>query len=255
MIEVQNLNICVGKKILLENITLSISKNRTLGIIGKSGAGKSLFAKSLICLLNSRLKMSADKMSVLGHSPLNKRDLRSLRKRVGFIFQDAKMSFHSMFNIGDIFEMHLKEGSKLSKKGCKNVAFLWFEQLNIRDKDLIWHSFIHQLSSGSAMRVQIALALSLGAEMLLCDEITSALDWENAKNIIEIFRELKAQKSLVLISHELGLIEALSDEIAVFEGGKIIEKSNAGDFFTAPKSTYGKEILKIYKEHYAPNCK
>lgn len=252
MIEVRNLSIC-AKTTLLDDITLTLGKNRSLGIIGKSGAGKSLFAKSLICLLDSNLKMRADKINILGHSPLDKRSLRSLRKKVGFIFQDAKMSFHNMLTIGDIFEMHLKEGTNLDKKGRKHLAFLWFERLNIRGGELIWRSFIHQLSSGTAMRVQIALALSVGAEILLCDEITSALDEANAKNIVEIFRGLRAQKSLVLISHELGLIEALSDEVAVFEGGKIIEKSTTKDFFTAPKSTYGKEILRIYKEIYAPN--
>lgn len=255
LIEVQNLNVYSNKKALLENITLTLDKNRSLGIVGKSGAGKSLFAKSLIYLLDKSLEINADKLSVLGDLilQLNKKDLRSLRKKVGFIFQDARMSFHSAFNIGDIFEMHLKESYDSSKKERKNLVFLWLERLNIKDKELIWHSFIHQLSAGIAMRVQIALALSLGAEMLLCDEITSSLDEANTNNIIEIFKGLKTQKSLVLISHELGFIEALSDEIAVFENGKIIEKSNAKDFFTTPKSAYSKEILKIYKDNYAPN--
>lgn len=251
----QNLNVYSNKKILLENITLTLDKNRSLGIVGKSGAGKSLFAKSLIYLLDKSLEIKADKLSILGTSilRLDRKDLRSLRKKVGFIFQDARMSFHSAFNMGDIFEMHLKESYDFSKKERKNLAFLWLERLNIKDKELIWHSFPHQLSTGIAMRVQIALALSLGADILLCDEITSSLDEANTKNIIEVFKGLKLQKSLVLISHDLDFIEALSDEIAVFENGKIIEKSSAKDFFITPKSAYSKELLKIYKDSYAPS--
>lgn len=253
MIRVKNLNLeCKGRK-FLQDISFELRPKSALGVLGKSGAGKSLLAKSLLCLVGKNFALSADELSVASFSPLNldKNALRTLRTKVGFIFQDARASFHPMFNMGDIFEMHLKEHSKFGKKERKNLAFSWLERLGFDDMELLWHSYAHQISAGMAMRAQVALALSLGAQILLCDEITSSLDEKNAQNITDIFKELKKEKSLVLISHELDFVRALSDEIIVLERGKIIEKANTKDFFSAPKTEYGKELLRLYKDNNA----
>ena len=253
MIKVRNLNLKLNEHKLLDSISLELRPKSALGVLGKSGAGKSLLAKSLLCLVGKNFALSADELSVAGFSPLNldKNALRTLRTKVGFIFQDARASFHPMFNMGDIFEMHLKEHSKFGKKERKNLAFSWLERLGFDDMELLWHSYTHQLSAGMAMRAQVALALSLGAQILLCDEITSSLDEKNAQNITDIFKELKKEKSLVLISHELDFVRALSDEIIVLERGQITEKANAKDFFSAPKTEYGKELLRLYKDNNA----
>lgn len=253
MIRVKNLNLQMNGRQFLESISFELGKNSALGILGKSGAGKSLLAKSLIRLVDKRFILRADELSIANFAPLklNAKDLRNLRSKVGFVFQDARASFHPMFDMGEIFEMHLKERGKFGKKERKRLAFSWLERLGFDDMELIWHSYAHQLSAGMAMRAQLALNLSLGAEILLCDEITSGLDESNTQNIISIFKALKDEKSFVLISHELDFIKALSDEIILLEKGKLIEKSSAKDFFNAPKSAYGKELLSLYKENYA----
>ncbi|MGX2983501.1 ATP-binding cassette domain-containing protein [Helicobacter sp. 23-1045] len=263
----KNLCVFLDGRSLLKNISFELGENRALGILGKSGAGKTLLLKSLIALCDSRLKICAESLQIANDSPLNHRNLRSLRKKVGFIFQDARGSFHPLLNIGEIFEMHLKENARFDKnlrdrslrdrslrgknlcdkKERKNVAFAWFRRLNLNDCELLWHSFAHQLSAGIAMRVQIALALSLGAEILLCDEITSALDSANVKNIADIFKALKGEKTLILVSHDVEFVELLSDEIIVLENGAVAENSGVADFFSTPKSEYGKEILQLYK--------
>lgn len=239
-----------NERFLLENISFDLARNRALGIIGKSGAGKSLLLKSLICLIDKNCVLSAEKLVIRGLYPLNlnAKDLRLFRKKVGFIFQDARASFHPLLNMGEIFEIFLKEDSRLSKKGRKDLAFLWLKRLGMRDCELIWHSYSYQLSAGMAMRVQMALALALGAEILLLDEPTSPLDSVNIANLICILKELKKEKSLLIISHDLGFVREVSDEIMVVENGKIIEKDLNANFFNAPKSAYAKEILKIYKE-------
>lgn len=253
MIKVKNLNLEFKGQKLLDHISFELGKSQTLAILGKSAAGKSLLIKSLICLVDKRFILSADELNISTFSPLklDAKGLRNLRTRVGFVFQDARASFHPMFNMGEIFEMHLKERNKFGKKDRKKLAFSWLERLGFDDMELIWHSYAHQLSVGMAMRVQLALSLSLGAEILLCDEITSGLDETNTQNIINIFKGLKNEKSFVLISHELDFIKALSDEIIGLEKGKVVEKSSAKDFFTAPKSVYGKELLSLYEENYA----
>lgn len=251
MIRIKNLNLFYKNKAFLQNINLNLSKNKTLGIIGESGAGKTLLFKSLIYFLDKNFKLSADEFSILNQNPtlLKGINLQKFRSTVSLVFQDAKASFHPLFNMGEIFDFHLKEKLNLSKKERKILAFKWLKRLNLHDCELIWHSFSHQLSTGMAMRVQLALSLANGAKILLCDEITNALDEQNKINLIQILRELKSEKTMILISHDLDFLKALSDEIIVLEKGKIVEQN--ANFFTKPKSKFGKEILEIYGEFNA----
>lgn len=253
MIRVKNLNLELKGKKILESISFELSKNKTLGVIGKSGAGKSLLAKSLIRLLHKQFILSADELVLGGFVPLElkAKELRTLRTKVCFVFQDARASFHPLFDMGKIFDIHLRELSPLNKKARKNLAFEWLDKVGFKDNELIWHSYAHQLSAGMAMRVQLALVLACGAEILLCDELTSSLDETNTQNIIKIIKELKKEKSFVLISHDLDFIKALSDEIVVLEKGKIIEKNSTKAFFENPKSLYAKELLAMYEDNYA----
>ena len=242
MLRVKNLNLKTKEKSLLQGISLNLEENRVLGVLGQSGAGKSLLLKSLIRLLNKDLILSAEELSVAGLNALNLSSLNELRTRAGFIFQDARASFHPMFNMGELFDLHLKERLSLNKRQRKELSFKWLENLQL-DCELMWHSYAHQLSTGMAMRVQLALILALGAKILLCDELTSSLDQTNTKIIISIFKELKKEKSIVLISHDLNLIKELSDKIIVLEEGKIVEKSSAKDFFLLAKADYCKTVL------------
>ncbi|TQR32416.1 ABC transporter ATP-binding protein [Campylobacter sp. MIT 99-7217] len=243
MIEVENLNLTIRSKQILENISFQSHKN--LGIIGASGSGKTSLMKCFIKLFEKNT-LSAKLLKVQGQDILKEQNLSKLRSNIALIFQDAKASFYPHLDIGRIFNITLKTHTRLDSKQIKRLAFEHFERLNLEKKELIWHSYAHELSGGMAMRVQIALVLACGAKMLLCDELNSFLDEKNSKALIELLKDLKL--NLVLSSHDLHFIKELSDEILVLERGKVAEFALKEDFFKQAKSAYAKELLRDFNE-------
>lgn len=250
MIEVKNLNLIFKDKILLKNISFSLEKGKNLAIMGKSGAGKSLILKSLIKLFDKNYFLQADECQIYGKKvlELNKNDLNHLRAKVSLLFQDVYTSFYPLIDIGEYFNIVLKTHTALNSKEIKEKAFYYFECLGLKNHDLLWHSFIYQLSGGMARRIQIALALLCESRCLLCDEITSSLDAKNEEKIIAILKELKEKFSnLLFVTHDLRVARELCDEIVIVEEGKIIEQIHTDKLETA-KSAYLGELLSIYKE-------
>lgn len=245
MIDICDFSLCVGSNALLKNITLLAKEN--LAIIGKSGQGKSLFLKSLVLLLDKSYKIQAKKFQIGDYDLLQKKlNLKHLRRDFALILQDVNSSFYPYISIGDFFDIVLKEHFKLHKAQRKERVFSIFSKLRLDES--LWNAYIHELSGGMARRVQIALALCLEPKVLLCDEITSSLDEKNSQNIINLLKDLKNTK-LILVTHDLHLAKNLSQEIIVLEKGEIIEQTKTLDFFNNPKSSYGKEVLKLHKDH------
>lgn len=248
---VSSLNVRFKEREILKNISFKSKGN--LAIIGKSGSGKSTLARALSALLPKNLSLSAQTLKVCDFnllSPKNSgskgaKSLQELRKRVAFVFQDAQASFYPLLDIGRIFDIALKTHTKLNKKARKELAFSYFERLNLVQKDLIWHSYIWQLSGGMAMRVQLALALACGAQLLILDEPTSSLDSKNAQALSRLLKSL--DKRLIIISHDLDFVKDLCDELLLLDGGEVAEFALSNEFFKAPKSVLGKEFLDIYK--------
>ncbi|NDJ27755.1 ABC transporter ATP-binding protein [Campylobacter sp. MIT 12-8780] len=247
MICCEKLNVCFQNKALLKDISFHLKEHEILGIIGKSGSGKSLLAKSLIKLLDKNLSLNAKKCEVNSFDILQCKNLQDLRSQVAYIFQDSKASFHPFLDIGRYFEICLKTHTQLTSKKLKELAFIYFDACLLKDKERIWHSMPYQLSGGMAMRVQFALALACGAKVLICDELTSSLDQKNIDKISQILNNIKNNTSLILISHDLDFIKQLSDKIIVLEKGEIVEQGLKADFFQNPQSLYARELLKLYE--------
>ncbi|CAM2942631.1 ATP-binding cassette domain-containing protein [Helicobacter burdigaliensis] len=251
MIEIENLNLSFCDKTLLENISFTLQKGENLAIMGKSGSGKSLLLKSLIYLFDKNYSIKAQRFQIYSKNPLllNAKELSILRAKVSLIFQDVYGSFYPLIDIGSYFNIVGKKHTNLSKKEIKKRSFYYFECLGLQNFELLWHSFIYQLSGGMARRVQIALALVCEANCLLCDEITSSLDSKNEQKIIQILKDLKENfANLIFVTHNLNLAYELSHKILILEEGKIEEFSDIEEFKKQPKSTYGRQLLKIHKE-------
>lgn len=245
MINIQNLNLTYKNNHILKNISLRLESGKALGIIGQSGSGKSMFARTLINLLGDEFTINIDKFEVFGKNilSLNKKELVHYRKfDVGLIFQNAGESFHPLYNIGDIFITSLKNHYKDINE-IKKVTFDTLARLGFENPELIWHEFPLQISGGMLARVQIALNLCMRQKLLICDEITSSLDSINAKNIINILKELKDELNFIIITHDPNVVYELADEVCVFDSGKIIEQNTKSDIFIHPKKELTKEIL------------
>ena len=217
--KVKNLTIKLKQNTILSNINFNAKIGKSLMILGESGIGKSLLGKALVRLLNSKFHISADELSFNNISilDLNKNKLREFRSKVGLILQDAELSLYPYLNIGNLFHLVLKTHTNFNQKTRKDYAFSYLQRLGFEDVDLLWHSYAHELSLGMARRVSLALALLNQPQILICDEITSSLDEENAQKIIEILKELKKTKGLICITHDLKLVHSLADEILLLE--------------------------------------
>ena len=245
MIEIEKLSLCHERKNVLHNLTFTSSKN--LGIIGESGSGKSSLLKSLIALFPHSHFLQAEKLRIDGVEVLNLsvKDLQYFRRRVSYVSADIYGSFYPLSDIGCIFDEILSYHSLYSKKERKMRSLEMMERLGLKDLDLMWHSYIRELSGGMARRVQLALSLVCGAECLLCDEITSSLDDQNIQKLISLLQELKIP--LVIVTHDLSFLEKMCDEVVVLEGGRILEYREIGEFFEKPFSSYGRQLVEIYK--------
>lgn len=247
MIAIENFSLSHQKTLLLKNLTFKCNKN--LAIIGKSGCGKSLLAKSLIKLVDQSFNFTAKRFQVGIYNLLDKRlNTTHLRKDYALILQDAHASFYPYLDIGSFFDIVLKTHLKLNQKQRKQLAFDYFHKLGLSNLEFIWHSYIHQLSGGMARRVQIALALALEPKMLLCDEITASLDEKSTHQLLQLLQDLTQHTQLFFITHDLHHARILSEEVLILQSGEIIEHSNTKQFFQNPTSAYGREILNAYKE-------
>lgn len=251
MIIVENLNLSFCNQMLLSNISFKLEEKESLVIMGKSGSGKSLLLKALINLFDKNYLIQAQKMQIHSQNPLtlNSKELSNLRAKVCLLFQDVYGSFYPLVDIGSYFNIVAKKHTSLNTKEIKERSFYYFECLGLQNFELLWHSFIYQLSGGMARRIQIALALLCEAKYLLCDEITSSLDSKNEQKIIHILKDLKNNfTNLIFVTHDLNLAYNLSDKILILEEGRIKEFSNIEAFKKQPKNPYGKQLLQIYKE-------
>lgn len=244
MIKIQNLSLYAGQKILLDDISFT-SSSKALAILGASGSGKSLLAKCFIRLLASNLNLKANALQIHGFDSLQMKDLSLLRRQIAYIFQDAKATLPPLLDVGQFFLLCAKAHFK--HKELKFKAYELFETLNLKQRDKIWHSYAHELSTGEAMRVQFSLALLLGAKVLICDELSSNLDSNNTQNLISLIKNLQKNLAFVFIAHDLDFIKELSDEVLVLEKGKIAEHLSLKDFLHAPKSLYGKDLMQTLR--------
>lgn len=221
MIEIENFTLYYLDKKLLKDINLHVKSGTKFGIIGESGGGKSLLGGSLAGYFDESLMGEAKKFIVGSNEPLKmkKDELRGFRQSVaGVIMQEP--NFHPYYNFGDIFYTHLKEKFAKDKGAIREIAFEKFALVGLENPHLIWHSFARQVSGGMAARIQIALNLCLNQKIFICDEITSSLDSKNAGKIVEILESVSNE--LVIISHDLAMIERLCDEVCVIGGGEIL---------------------------------
>ncbi|OGR28653.1 MAG: peptide ABC transporter ATP-binding protein [Desulfobacterales bacterium RIFOXYA12_FULL_46_15] len=234
----------------VDDVGFQLKKGSTLGIAGESGCGKTITALSIIRLLPKPVSRIV-RGRVVFHGQdlltLSKNEMHRIRgRKISMIFQEPMTALNPVHSIGkqmtEIHELHFP-GLSHKERGTASVKML--EKVGISDPETVMKKYPHQLSGGMRQRVMIAMSLSCKPDILIADEPTTALDVTVQAQILDLIRVLKQESgmSVILITHDLGVIAENCDDIVVMYAGKIIEKADVRDLFRHPCHPYTKGLL------------
>ncbi|MEL6719418.1 MAG: ABC transporter ATP-binding protein [Bacteroidota bacterium] len=235
----------------VKGISFEIQKGSVVGIVGESGSGKSVTALSILQLL---AKTASVEGQIWHTEASQKRDLIQLSPKViqkyrgnviGMIFQEPMSSLNPLFRCGEQIVEALQIHKKIDKVNAKKSVLNWLKKVQLQDAERIFKSYPHQLSGGQQQRVMIAMAMCCEPDLLIADEPTTALDVQVQKAILELLKSLQKERkmSILFISHDLGVVADLADQVIVMRNGKIVEAGEVQQIFEHPQHPYTKGLL------------
>ncbi|MCL1995776.1 MAG: ABC transporter ATP-binding protein [Defluviitaleaceae bacterium] len=232
----------------VDNVDLDIMANETIAIVGESGCGKSCFALSLLKLHNMDYTRIEGNVNYNGINlvDLSESALDKVRgKEVGMIFQDPLTALNPLHKIGRQLEEGMTYHTTLNAEQRKEKAMKLLDDVGINNPTLTYNSFPYELSGGMRQRIMIAIALSCEPSLLIADEPTTALDVTIQAQILDLMREVqeKTKSSLLLITHDLGVVAEMADRVAVMYAGQIVELATAEELFSNPLHPYTRSLL------------
>ena len=233
-----------GEFAAVDGVSLTVEAGRTLGIVGESGCGKSVTAMSVMGLVPQppgRIaggEILLDGVDLLKLAPAALRELRG--NRIAMIFQEPMTSLNPAFTVGDQIAEAILRHRRLSKPEAKALAIAMLRRVHIPSPEARYDDYPHRLSGGMRQRVMIAMALACEPGVLIADEPTTALDVTIQAQILDLMRELRegTGTAIVLITHDLGVIAEVADEVAVMYAGAVVERASVGALFANPQHPY-----------------
>ncbi len=241
----------------VNGVNLTLGRQSTLGVVGESGCGKSVTAHSIMRLIKEppgkivegEMLLHQDDGTIVDLAKLDPRGrrIREIRGgQIAMIFQEPMTSLNPLHTVGDQIAEVVMLHQDVTKKGALERAEEMLDRVHISAPAQRLHEFPHQLSGGMRQRVMIALALSCNPKILVADEPTTALDVTVQAQILELMRELQQEfdSSIMLITHNLGVVSQMADQIAVMYLGKVVEFADARTLFHNPKHPYTEGLLK-----------
>src|SRR5436190_3834632 len=234
----------------VDGISFELKRGETLGVVGESGSGKSVASLSLMRLIPEPPGKIVSG-SVIFHGrdvlKLSAREIRNLRgKRMAMIFQDPMTSLNPFMRVSkqlmEVTQLHLGH----TKQQARAHAIKMLDQVGIPDASDRVDSYPHEFSGGMRQRVMIAMALSCQPELLIADEPTTALDVTIQAQILDLIKRLKSETgaSVILITHDLGVVAGMTDHVIVMYAGKIFEQAQTGELFARPGNPYTRGLLR-----------
>jgi peptide/nickel transport system ATP-binding protein len=248
----------------VDGVSFSANSGRTLGIVGESGCGKSVTSLSIMGLLpKGQGRISAGTVMFEGKdlAALSPQDMRKLRgDRMAMIFQEPMTSLNPAFNIGNQLIEGIKAHRDINAKEAKSVAIDMLRRVRIPSPEQRMNEYPHKLSGGMRQRVMIAMALSCEPKLLIADEPTTALDVTVQAQVLDLMRTLQEETgtAIILITHDLGVIAELADDVVVMYSGQVVERASVHQLFSNPQHPYTIGLLgsipKLYAEQSRLNA-
>jgi peptide/nickel transport system ATP-binding protein len=242
----------------VDGVDLTLTRGKTLCLVGESGCGKSVTARALLKIIRPPGKIVSGQMLYRYGSPFGKTvdiatmdargaDIRGIRgKEISMVFQEPMSSLSVMHTVGNQIIETIRLHEAVSKKEARKRAIELLRQVEIPRPERIIDEYPFRLSGGMRQRVMIAMALSCNPTLLIADEPTTALDVTTQAQILKLMRSLQAQygMAMLFITHDLGVVAEIADEVAVMYLGRIVEQSDVNTIFYDPKHPYTQSLLK-----------
>ena len=233
-----------------DDVNFVIHRGEVVGLVGESGCGKSTVARSVVGLID-RTYTSIESGQILFDgkdlTKATKEELCHIRgNQISMIFQDPFVSLSPVYTVGDqIFEVMNAHDPKLKKKEARPRILALMQKVGIPSPELRINDYPYQMSGGMQQRIMIAIALACNPDILIADEPTTALDVTVQAQVLDLMRELKDeyQMSVILISHNLGVVASMCDRIMVMYGGVVVEEGSSVDIFKDPRHPYTQGLL------------
>lgn len=248
LLEVRNLHVRIGDAHILRGVSLHVSPGETLGVVGESGCGKSMTGLALMGMLPRNAEVPE------GEIVFNGRDLTKIKPRewldvrgqeISMVMQDPFTSLNPMMRVGDqIAEVYTVHQS-ISKREARAKAVEMLKMVGVPAPTDSARKYPHQMSGGQRQRVVIAIAFASRPKLLIADEPTTALDVTLQAQILHLLKDLQKEvgTAVILISHDIGVIGALSDRIAVYYAGRVVETGTGTQVLTNPQHPYTKALM------------
>jgi oligopeptide/dipeptide ABC transporter ATP-binding protein len=238
-----------GEVRAVDGVSFHVDEQETLGLVGESGCGKSVLALSLVRLVPPPGRIVSGRIHYKGRDlmTLSEREVRRVRGReIALIFQEPSTALNPVFTVGYQIAEGLIVHKMMKRREALREAVRLMEVVRIPDPGRRAGEYPHQMSGGMRQRVMIAMALACRPSLLVADEPTTALDVTIQAEILDLLRSLKREfrLSLILISHNLGVIAETADRIAVMYAGRIVEEAPVHDLFASPKHPYTAGLLR-----------
>jgi peptide/nickel transport system ATP-binding protein len=252
MLEVSHLttvfDLPTGTLPAVDDVSFEVGEGETLGLVGESGSGKSVTALSIMRLVQPPGRIVSGTVTFKGRQllALSEREMRDVRgAQIALIFQEPMTALNPVFTIGDQIRETLLVHHRAARRDAHSRAIALLESVRIPDAASRVNDYPHQLSGGMRQRVLIALALACQPSLVIADEPTTALDVTIQAEILDLLREMRSayNLSMLLITHDLGVIAQTADRVAVMYAGKIVEQAPVRDIFHRPQHPYTRALL------------
>jgi len=238
----------------VSDLSFSLNRGQTLGIVGESGSGKSLTSLAIMGLLPHGIsKVKTKELLLNGEINLStaENSEKARGSKIAMIFQEPMTSLNPVYSCGEQLTETLKRHLKLSSTKARETAIAWFSKVKLPHPERVFKAYPHELSGGQRQRVMIAMALCCKPDLLIADEPTTALDVTVQKAVLDLINDLQKElgTAVIFISHDLGVVKHLADEVLVLNKGLVEEQNNTSELFKNPKTAYTKGLLKCKPEN------
>lgn len=259
LLEVTNLKTVfdgdMGRTVSIDDISFVVNEGETLCIVGESGCGKSVTSLSIMRLLGRGGEAVEGEVLFEGRNllELSEKELDEIRgNKLTMIFQDALSSLNPVFTIGNQIIESIRAHTSCNREEAKERAIELLRKVGLSEPEKIMKKYPFTLSGGMRQRVMIAMALSCNPKLLIADEPTTALDVTIQAQIMQLLRDLKKElgMSIILITHDMGLVAEMADRVLVMYAGQIVEEATVAELFTNPSHPYTKALLQSVPSIY-----